>query len=261
MSAASNNSAALAPCSKHRSAGRSLAIDDASFVGERLLQRIQCRLDLENEGVLAGPFENDSELVAAEPADGTALAKEVRKPVGQSLQKHVPGVVPDRVVGFLQMIDVEQHQSNVRTIPRGGGNGAIQPTHERRTVGQARHPVMIRRPSDPVLDVPFLGHVADCHENAVQPVQWCFDPPPGRLHPSLRTCVGAPDPYHRLEPVPAVAGTNCADQSQQLGLVVRNDAGQRDIDGRCGIDRQAQHRLELLRPFALVVGCIIVPDA
>ncbi|WP_243643251.1 hypothetical protein [Sphingomonas sp. PP-F2F-A104-K0414] len=95
----------------------------------------------------------------------------------------------------------------------------------------------------------------------MQPAQWGFDPPPGRLHPPLGTRVGAPDPDHRLEPVSAMAGSNRADQRQQLGSVVWHDAGQRGIDGRRGIDRQAQHGLELVGPLASVVRCIIVPDA
>ena len=87
---------------------------------------------------------SDAELVAAEPGDGVALAERLLQPVGDLLQQAVAGVVAERVVDLLEVVEVDQHHGGGGVRAVAGGDRLLDAVAEQRAVGQPGQRVVQR---------------------------------------------------------------------------------------------------------------------
>jgi len=78
-----------------------------------------------------------AELVAAEPGNHVLLVERRPQPLGDLLQQAVAGVVPERVVDLLEVIEVDQDHRHLRAVLAGGLDLREQPLMECHAV---RHP-------------------------------------------------------------------------------------------------------------------------
>jgi hypothetical protein len=75
-------------------------------------------------------LQDQHELVAADAADGVALAQHRAQPLAHALQQLVAGRVAERVVDELEVVEVHEHHGDVRaasaasTPPGAGGRAA-----------------------------------------------------------------------------------------------------------------------------------------
>jgi len=85
--------------------------------------------------VLAGPaLQQHGELVAAEPCRGVAVAEAAHQPLGHLAEHAVAGLVAQRVVDDLEVVDVdEQHVDRVAAGPQR----LVHAVDEERAVRQA----------------------------------------------------------------------------------------------------------------------------
>ena len=89
----------------------------------------------------------DGELVAAQarnlgPGETLHLAIE---PLRDAREQPVPHVVPQRVVHFLEAIQVDQQQRAVRAVAVQGGEVVFQPLPDAQAIGKARERIVVRQ--------------------------------------------------------------------------------------------------------------------
>ena len=84
------------------------------------------------------------ELVAAQPRDGVRLAHGAGQPLRDRLQQLVAGVVAQRVVDPLEVVEVEEQAGDVRAVALRLREDLPQPLVEQRAVGQAGQDVVLR---------------------------------------------------------------------------------------------------------------------
>ena len=89
--------------------------------------------------LVGNPIEQDDELVAAEPRDRVAGPQRGLQPRRDLHQQLVAGGVPERVVDELEVVDVEQHDGDLRA---GAGERLHEPVLEQRAVGEARERIV-----------------------------------------------------------------------------------------------------------------------
>ena len=106
-------------------------------------------------------FEEEGELVAAEPGDGVHRPQEPDETVGEHGEQPVTGAVPERVVDLLEGVDVEEQQRDGGARPPRAIQGDGQPVEEERPVGQPGERVMERLAGQLHLRALALDRIAD----------------------------------------------------------------------------------------------------
>ena len=82
-----------------------------------------------------GIFDQDHELVAAQPRHRVALGDARTQPLGHLLQQHVALLVPERVVEDLEVVQVNEHQGALAR-PLLVGQGKVQPVQQELAIRQ-----------------------------------------------------------------------------------------------------------------------------
>ena len=88
--------------------------------------------------------QDHDELVAAQPRDGVRLAHRAGQPLRDRLQQLVAGVVAQRVVDALEVVEVEEQARDVRAVALRLREDLLQPLVEQRPVRQSGQDVVLR---------------------------------------------------------------------------------------------------------------------
>ena len=101
---------------------------------ERLLERFAYARDhghhLECRIGGAETRQHEHEFIAAETRDGVALTDGLRQPLGDRLQQLVAGVVTQRIVDPLEVIEVEKEACDLRAVAKRLRQNLPQPLIE-----------------------------------------------------------------------------------------------------------------------------------
>ncbi len=98
------------------------------------------------------------ELVAAEPGELVAGTQHAAQPARGGREQLVAGFVSEAVVDDLEVVDVENHESDPRVVGRRGERG-LQPLDEHHAVRQLGQRVVTRAVRELGLDPAVLAHV------------------------------------------------------------------------------------------------------
>ena len=96
-------------------------------------------------------FENDHELVAAQPRHGVALADAGCQARGDFDQELVADIVPQGIVEGLEIVQIEQHQCAVAAVPGAAGQSLPQAFEHQAAVGQPGQRIVESQMPDLVL--------------------------------------------------------------------------------------------------------------
>ena len=134
---------------------------EAEAVGpDRLCQLLeQAGGELFGRMRLAPAALQDGELVSAGSGDDVAGPHDAAQPVGEARQQRVAGLVPQRVVDFLEAVEVEAHDRERAVRGAGRADRLGEAFAEQEAVGQAGQRVMVREVPDLRLRHAPLGHV------------------------------------------------------------------------------------------------------
>ena len=127
-----------------RAGERRRLVGDAERRVEGVADAMHDGHDLEGRvrGVEAGQHEH--ELVAAEARDRVRLAHRRREPLRDRLQQLVAGVVAERVVDALEVVEVEEQAGDLRGVALRLREDLLQPLVQQRAVRQAGEDVVLR---------------------------------------------------------------------------------------------------------------------
>src|SRR5690349_17131965 len=105
----------------NRDADRSANFDTAFAKLERLSDRVdQCLGERANLGFVA-IADDGGELITAQPRKGDALAQNFGGSVTDLTQEVIADVMPERVVNFLEPVEVEEEQADERAATIAAG--------------------------------------------------------------------------------------------------------------------------------------------
>ena len=99
------------------------------------------------------------ELVAAETGDGVGPPQGAREPPGHLDEHLVAGLMPERVVDHLEVVEVDEQQGYATGAALQGQEGLGKPVHECGPVGQACHRVVQRLVGEGLLRLDLGGYV------------------------------------------------------------------------------------------------------
>ena len=111
---------------------------------ERLAHAREHRHRLERRVRGIEPGQDQHELVAAEPRDGVRLAHRAGQPLRDRLQQLVAGIVAERVVDALEVVEIEEQAGDVRAVALRLREDLLQPLVQQRAVGQPGQDVVLR---------------------------------------------------------------------------------------------------------------------
>ncbi len=106
------------------------------------------------------PFGQDDELVAAEPPDGVALPEDADEPMGHGLEDLVAGVVAQRVVDVLEVVEVDEQRGHRSVLAPGADEHLVGSVEDQGAVGEAGQRVVQRHVEELGLGLLALGDVA-----------------------------------------------------------------------------------------------------
>ena len=106
-------------------------------------------------------FGQDDELVTPEAADGVARAEQAHQPAGDGLQESVPGLVAERVVRVLEVVQVHEEGGHGLALAPGPHQHAVGPVEDELAVGQSGQRVVQCPVGEEVLELLAFGGVAD----------------------------------------------------------------------------------------------------
>ncbi len=117
-----------------------LASSDLKGRTQHVNQALRQRL-----GLVAGadPGQNDHEFITPEPGEGVGGARDRAQPCRSSLEQPVAGGVPERVVDLLEVVQVQEHDRDVRAVPPRRIERVIEPVPEQDPVGKAGQQVVV----------------------------------------------------------------------------------------------------------------------
>ena len=105
--------------------------------------------------------EQQEELVPTLPRDQVRLARASAEPLGELLQELVAGVVAERVVHELEVVEVEVEHADAEVVPARPGDRRLEHLLEERPVRQAGELVVVREERHLLLGALALGDVED----------------------------------------------------------------------------------------------------
>ena len=105
--------------------------------------------------------QQQQELVAGEARDHVGLAGADAETLRQLDQQLVAGVVPQRVVHELEVVEIQEQDADAEVGPTGAGERALEHLLEQRAVRQARQLVVVRQERDLLLRLLALRDVED----------------------------------------------------------------------------------------------------
>ena len=105
--------------------------------------------------------EQDEELVAALPGDQVGVTRAQAQPVAELREQQIAGVVSERVVHQLEVVEIEVQHAYAQVVAPGAGDGALEHLLEQDPVGQARELVVVRKERDLLLGALAFGDVED----------------------------------------------------------------------------------------------------
>ena len=109
----------------------------------------------------ADAFEQDRELVAAETRHGVGRPGRLDQSLRGGLQQTVAGVVPQRVVDVLEVVQVEEHDRDALLRPLRKGQGVLDAVPEQAAVRQQRERVVEGQLAQLLLQRLALADVAE----------------------------------------------------------------------------------------------------
>ncbi len=101
-------------------------------------------------GAGIGARQDHREFVAAEADHDRIGGHRLGDPSGEGGEGPVAGLVAERVVDGLEIVEIDEQQPDRPRLDAGVGERFVQPRLERAAVGQPGHRVVGRRPGDPV---------------------------------------------------------------------------------------------------------------
>ena len=102
-----------------------------------MLQRVQTAARSQGDGVhVRGSGEHHGEFIAAQPSHGVARLELIAQPNGYLLEQHVAEVMAERVVHFLEAIEIHQQQCGQRLLRARGLQRFLQPLEEQHAIRQ-----------------------------------------------------------------------------------------------------------------------------
>ena len=104
--------------------------------------------------------EEDGELVATEPRDRVARADRSLEAAPDFLKDRVAGRMAEAVVDGLEVVEVDEHDSDRRAAATRALDGVVDSVGEQRAVGEARHGVVERLVGELILELLPLADVA-----------------------------------------------------------------------------------------------------
>ena len=118
----------------------SVGVWSASRNGARNDSRMRASTVMVSKVACAGssPRQDQDELVAAEPRDRVGFAYRGRETLRHRLQQLVAGIVAERVVDPLEVVEVEEEAGDVRAVAVRLGEDLLQPLVEQRPVRGGR---------------------------------------------------------------------------------------------------------------------------
>ena len=116
---------------------------------------------------LVGVGEHDGELVAAHPRHDVGGADRAAQQSRDRDEELVAGVVPERVVDLLEVVEVEQQQGAGRTVPAAPVEVALELALEAAPVGQPGEHVVVGEVGEPVEVAAAVGDVDDVDHHDV----------------------------------------------------------------------------------------------
>ena len=112
---------------------------------ERLAHHLEQPLGDElRAAVERGAVDQHDELVAAHPADRVGLAQRARQPGRDCDEQPVAGVVAERVVDVLEVVEVDEQRGAGRAVAAVAGEQLLDAVHDQRAVRQAGQRVVQR---------------------------------------------------------------------------------------------------------------------
>ena len=129
----------------------------ANGLAERLDQGRGRPLDVSDR---VDALEEDGELVAGEPGHRVGGPHGLDQPLGDGLQQPVAGVVAERVVDVLEVVEVEEHHGDVPLGPTREGERVLDAIAEQIAVGQLRQRVVKRQLAQLLFEPLALADVA-----------------------------------------------------------------------------------------------------
>ena len=104
------------------------------------------------------------ELVAAEPRERVARAQPILQERRDRQDELVTGMVAERVVDVLEVVEVEDEQRPARSVARDVRDVGVELLLEAAAVEQARQRIVVGEPAQLVLEAAALGDVLDLVE-------------------------------------------------------------------------------------------------
>ena len=102
---------------------------------------------------------HDHEFIAAHSGDGVGLAHQGAQPVGDDLQQLVAGVMAERVVDGLELIEIEMMDRDRFLAVNPAAQRLFEPLVQQHPVGEVGQRVVVRHVFDLDLGSPLLGDV------------------------------------------------------------------------------------------------------
>ena len=138
-----------------------MAVDD-----ERLLERFEQPAGRHFGLVRVRSGQQHGELVAAQARGRVAFAKHALESHAQLAQEQIAKVVPERIVDFLEAIEVHHQQRQRRFVATGRQNGLAQAVVEQQTIGQPGQRVVDGLVLERRLGLLAFGDVAHADDEA-----------------------------------------------------------------------------------------------
>ena len=109
----------------------------------------------------ADAFEQDRELVAAEARHRVGRSRRLHQPLRRRLQQAIAGVVAERVVDVLEVVEVEEHDRHAQLRALRQRQRVLDPVPEQAAVGEQRERVVERELAQLLLERLALADVAE----------------------------------------------------------------------------------------------------
>jgi hypothetical protein len=105
---------------------------------------------------------NNGELIAAKPGDQGSFPDALTQPRGNSLEQSIARRMSERVIDFLEAIEIEHEHCQVGAAPARHGKRVLQMFPQQCAIWQVGQRVMVSHVSNSGFRAPLLGNVEMC---------------------------------------------------------------------------------------------------